>query len=77
MKTGEFLKEREFDFAYVSDLARTVSTFKNIHSQMSKKIPEERITLTSVMREKGGGEYEGKPLDLFRNTAATKKIPLR
>jgi broad specificity phosphatase PhoE len=29
------------------------------------------------MREKGGGEYEGKPLDLFRKIAADKKIPLR
>lgn len=77
MKTGEFLKEREFDFAYVSDLARTVSTFKNIHSQMAKKIPEERITFSSMMREKGGGEYEGKPLELFWKTAATKNIPLR
>jgi broad specificity phosphatase PhoE len=45
--------------------------------QVNNKIPAERVTFTPVMREKGGGEYEGKPLELFRNTAAKNNIPLR
>ncbi|KAL4479829.1 hypothetical protein ABPG74_020345 [Tetrahymena malaccensis] len=76
-QTGEFLKKEKFDFAYVSDLARTKATFQNIHNQMVNKIPDNKITYTPLMREKGGGEYEGKPLELFRKTAADKKIPLR
>jgi len=44
---------------------------------VKNKIPPERVTFTPIMREKGGGEYEGKPLELFRKTAADKKIPLR
>lgn len=75
--TGEFLQSAEFDYAYVSDLGRTVATFHAIHKEMTKKIREDRITFTKQMREKGGGEFEGKPLELFRQTAIQKKIPLR
>lgn len=44
---------------------------------MSHKIPENNSIFTPLMREKGGGEFEGKPLELFRKTATEKKIPLR
>lgn len=44
---------------------------------MEHKIIPEKTIFTPLMREKGGGEYEGKPLELFRKNAADKKIPLR
>lgn len=44
---------------------------------MEQKILPEKTIFTELMREKAGGEFEGKPLELFRNTAADKNIPLR
>lgn len=44
---------------------------------MKHKVQENKIVFASLMREKGGGEFEGKALEIFRNTAAEKQIPLR
>lgn len=37
---------------------------------MNNQVPLDKVTFTPIMREKAGGEYEGKPLEVFRNTAA-------
>lgn len=44
---------------------------------MIHTIPTQCVHFTPLIREKSGGEYEGKPLELFRKAAADKKTSLR
>ncbi|KRX10944.1 hypothetical protein PPERSA_12068 [Pseudocohnilembus persalinus] len=64
-KTGKFLKDIKFDFAYVSDLRRTVDSFENINlhileENQLEKNNEKQVKFTSLIREIKLGILEGK-----------------
>lgn len=73
---GQRLKNERFDVCYVSDLGRTKNTYKEIIQQNQHKEAAE-VVYSSLLREKGGGVIEGKPLKLIADAAHQTRTPIR
>lgn len=75
---GKRLAATEFQKFYVSDLGRTKETFEQICSQRKDKPSEESsVVFSSLMREKGGGEFEGGPLAILNEAQKKSGLGLR
>ena len=67
------LDQVHFDDIYVSDSFRTQETAQIILQSSDQS----DVYLSSLLREKGGGKLEGKPLMTFRNQAYSSGLPFR
>lgn len=70
-------KQKEyFDHIYVSDLGRTKATFDNLKSE-AKYLEKVKVTYTPLLREKGGGVFEGRSLGVWKQEADKAKLGIR
>jgi len=74
---GERLAKSTFDVCYVSDLGRTRETHSCIMEVSGPGKEKPRIVYTHLMREKGGGIFEGQPLKMITDAAKKANIPIR
>jgi len=76
IKTGKRLCQETFGEIYCSDLVRTKETLENILSSHPKK-ETLAITYSELLREKGAGILQGKPLATSKELAEKSGLPLR
>lgn len=74
---GKRLNDFNFECCYVSDLGRTKDTYRLIIKESNKPKESFKETFSHLLREKGGGVMEGKPLKLISEGAKSKGIPIR
>lgn len=65
---GERLRSYTFDFAFVSDLKRAVSTMNYILS-------DKHYSLSPLLRERHFGTYEGKPVETLFHDLEASSLP--
>ena len=65
-----------FDQIYVSDLSRTKETFDNAVKE-APNLKESSTIFLSLIRERGAGVFEEKPLDLWGETAKKEGKDIR
>ena len=76
VKTGKRLCQETFGEIYCSDLVRTKETLENILSSHPNK-EALAINYSELLREKGAGVLQGKPLTVSKELAEKSGLPLR
>ena len=76
LRTGTRLSKEIFDTIYVSDLGRTRETYDHIVKSFKNK-GSLSVIYSDLLREKGGGIFEGRNLDIWKQKASETDIPVR